>query len=435
MTSMLAKSALTTTTFDALVASSKAFRERFEFYTTDNLIEKIAGTDVEKQAAIARHAQKVRIIVHADLLPAIETFLARKRREGFTDEKSLYAKMTTEDFIRRCIEKRPLAFLNSCDTTLTRDGTFERMGRDLFRRSGSPPSDRHLPIEDYLTYEEMAFSALLGVSTPTFFINQGTRDNRGVKADAGTYEPFGIMVGLVGARFELPTEMESRFVMANGVVAEEEWRLFYSEALSNKAGLRQDKRFLKVHDRGMFDTAVYRRRMRVTIETLLFEAELRAKEFKKPAYVHVVGLGLGVWQLLSEQADLFVAEFFAAIAENPLEHVAVVDFSWFNNVASDKTQTKSIKSKNGVLVKILFTKRPHAEKLKEDLLLVTSYAWDSNSFPGNEFWLGSLTGSGDPAAACCCTIGELQNPLVNPFTSRIVTLSPNHIGDVPRSES
>merc|ERR1711896_113490 len=46
-------------------------------------------------------------------------------------------------------------------------------------------------------------------------------------------------------------------------------------------------------------------------------------------------------------------------------------------------------------------------------LIVANFAWDGNAFPGNEYWAGSLTASGDPAAACCSTIWNHLNPKIN----------------------
>jgi len=48
-------------------------------------------------------------------------------------------------------------------------------------------------------------------------------------------------------------------------------------------------------------------------------------------------------------------------------------------------------------------------------LLVAMYAWDGNSLPGNEYWMGKnyLNLSSDPATACASSIAELQNPYIN----------------------
>lgn len=64
-------------------------------------------------------------------------------------------------------------------------------------------------------------------------------------------------------------------------------------------------------------------------------------------------------------------------------------------------------------VDISFTKEDPFGVIKGDLLTVAMYAWDGNSFPGNEYWQGCLCASGDPAAACCTQIAQLQNPYIN----------------------
>merc|ERR1719334_1372571 len=72
--------------------------------------------------------------------------------------------------------------------------------------------------------------------------------------------------------------------------------------------------------------------------------------------------------------------------------------------------------KNDKEIKCLFGRRNPAAKLQgdyENCLLTACFAWDSNAFPGNEYWLGNLAASGDPAAAACSTIPFVQNPMIN----------------------
>ena len=110
------------------------------------------------------------------------------------------------------------------------------------------------------------------------------------------------------------------------------------------------------------------------------------------------------------------------IRSRNLSFIADIDFSWFpeqystcggvGNLQLFKTASNSIM--------IHFSKRNPADLLTgQDAgkLLVAMYAWDGNAYPGNEYWNKLFTASGDPAAACCSTIAELQNPLINAAVS------------------
>jgi hypothetical protein len=164
---------------------------------------------------------------------------------------------------------------------------------------------------------------------------------------------------------------------------------------------------------------MYKARTRITADMFLLEANARAAAAGKKAWAYVVGLGLGVWQYYQQQREWYIEVFGEAIAELNLAHVGTIEFAYIINLP-EEVEKAVIRTGAEKGIRVVFSRRDPAEKLEGDELLVLSYAWDGNAFPGNEYWSGSLSGSGDPAAACMSTIAELHNPLVNPaFTERI----------------
>ena len=388
-------------------------------------------TDFDPET-IKQDAENTHIIIHPNFPLLCDAFLSHKRFHGSKYEKALYETEETfiwQHLVRRLIAKRPLVFMGGADHTMLRDGTIPSSPHSEWARNGTAQQsqNRYVSLEEYLSYDEMMLGSLIGVSGPSHFINDGSRYNNGIVAAPGSYVARGIIVGLVGARFERRERMDSVYILprteSNPPRQHEELvRVFRTCFIRNSSlGAPEEE-----EQRDDFDVDAYMARMRITIDILLLEANSRASEAGKKAHTYVVGLGLGVWRHVREQADYYVSTFVAALYEREFPHIGTLEFAYIN---ASKSVVEEVTAAGGrQAIRVLFSKRNPAAPLPttgtgeagEETLLVLSYAWDGNAFPGNEYWQGSLSGSGDPAAACMSTIGELHNPIVNPgFLGRI----------------
>lgn len=368
---------------------------------------------------IASDAHSTHIVIHPRLPALFEHFMTHKRIHGSLHEKTLYKTAETytwRTLVARLIHKRPLAFLNGSDQTLLRDGIQLSDAAGQWDRNGTDLQhlNQVLTLEEYLSYDEIFLSSLIGVSGWTYFINRGSRNNYAKKRALPKWEDRGVIIGLVGARFEREGRMDSSLILPPSPSD-------LRHPLLRKIFLDFFGAGEQVVHRG-FDEKLYVERMKITIETLLLEANARAKDTNgKKAFIHVVGLGLGVWQYSSDQPSLYISTFTSSLYTLSLPYISTINFSWIDDVLpSDRDNCTAAGLSRGISVE--YSKRDPAEPLEnpDEEFLVVSYAWDGNAMPGNEYWMGMLGASGDPAAACCSTIAELHNPLVNPYAERVV---------------
>lgn len=423
-------------TFAELCAASAALP--YAFPTEANRIERLA----EQAAEVEEHAAGVAPLLHARGAALIEEVLELERATGGALKEEVYRGLDLRGWITRALRQRPLVFVGPGDGYLLRDGT---RGQGAYELVGGRYERWPLTLAQLMSYEEVALSALLGVAVPTHFVNAGERHNLARRGSPGDFEPRGVYVGLVGARYERPEQMEWRTTIvtatqntpARGYGGEADPSLpatrrarawaralelphlpSHAEARAGEGG-----RFLRISSgraATYLDALAYKARMRLSVEPFLLDAEARAAAAGRRAYLHLVGLGLGVWAtpVEAEQTRLLVEVYADALAAHELPHLADLDFSWFGDAARcGGAADGELLRAGGNEVRVHFSRRePAAPLVGPDAgkLLVAQYAWDGNAYPGNEFWSGSLAASGDPAAACCSTIAELQNPDVNP---------------------
>lgn len=412
-----------------------------------NSCQSLVGSQKKSKQMIVDFANQTQPIIDCSILKLMLEFLSHKQKYGSSIEQEFYQNMSIDAFITRLLLKRPFAFLGNSDHYLLRNGA---KGSGGFEQIGTTNEKSPKVLADYLSYDEMQISALLSVATPSFFINNGNRNNQGEKGKPGSFQESGIVIGMVGTRCEVAEKNEYAHMLItrnqntnkngygkNATMEAKQrhriWAEFYNqgdgnedfyfpsfeEAITDKTG-----KYAVINENKILNIAVYKQRLKAVIAPFLVCANDYGNRMNKEVYVEVGRLGLGSWAVAPNiQLPLQLEVYTEILSELSLPRIQKMNFGRFLPDGKDllkKLTTIHNIAKVNAQLKIQCTEREPAQKLNsedENKLLVLNYAWDGNSYPGNEYWLGMLNASTDPATACYSQISELQNPLINPNVS------------------
>ena len=430
-----------------MISRSKLFHELVKFPThfkLDNRIEKyvdLSDPVIKINKLLNDFAAETKPFTHIKVKNLINNFLNLKQTYDNPFEQSFYNQYSYSTYSQRLLTKRPIAFMARNDIHLLIDGTMSSKSFDNLSES----KDDVYNIYDYISYDEMLISALFSVAVPTYFINSGSRRNEGIRnMNFNEYTTYGIYIGSVGCRFERPGLMEWQHMLitseqntySNGygqppptsttttsssTTTKESftykqamlslWAEFYSMPESSFPTYDEVKRlettlpkstFNKQYisftlpysnEEVYFNIHVYKQRMRIVIESFLFEANDRGKRHNKQVYIRAVGLGLGVWAINKDiQTTLLLQVYNDILNQHNFSHISDLEFLYFTN---DSTiQNEWIGKMSEVAredIHIHFTNGNPADLIPDDKLLVCQYAWDGNSYPGREAYTAEYT--------------------------------------------
>ncbi|CAG9813024.1 unnamed protein product [Phaedon cochleariae] len=303
---------------------------------------------------LERNINSVYPLIHENALELCCKFLVFKTKHGTSKEKNLYKDMTLLDFIERLLRKRAVMFVGIDDLFLLLN---RERGIKNWETIGTEEEAPPLVIEHCLSYDEIKLSVFLSVSSYTYFVNIGDRNNMAKFAtNRENIMDEGIIIGMIGPRLKKSGVMEYQEIVIspnqnteqNGygrtvqqsthkLFAEfyEEHCLNYQETLDFRNTLpSNDERYTELKGDLIFDNHYYYKRLTISIDTLLIEANHRAKSAGKTAYVHVVGLGLGVWKISRHQEKIYM-DTFAERIQNLGKHLHAISdicFSYINPI-------------------------------------------------------------------------------------------------------
>jgi len=389
-----------------------------------------AGAQLNRDQ-FTQDAKNARPIIHEDMVPLLKSWLNHKKSQGTAAEKSVYGNLDIVGLVDRLITKRAVKFINK------NDQGFDRSGVKINNNWIGIEKDANR-LKDYMSYDELRLSALVTVSSPVQIINTGDRSNKG-RLDNNCVNQA-IYLGQVGGRFE---KSEGGLMEFDHMIDDQYRKIdgttpffeqFYWRGHDAGKGT-----LTAIHKRGFLEDVMLSRYMKMA-EIHLAEGQHWGKSRNRDVRISAVGLGLGAWvpkkYIQPARMDLLFVDAYSKMLTHMwsrLGKIKVIEFVWHNfksaferNISSfNEMDPNPQQLPNGRIgykhkasgVMFAFHTQSSADNghqfLKVPELIVANYAWDSNAFPGNEYWSGQLTASGDPAAACCSTIWNHHNPMIN----------------------
>ncbi|CRK95983.1 CLUMA_CG009424, isoform A [Clunio marinus] len=451
--------------FNEMRKKWKAFISRLEdlapnaYDRRDNVFCYMVSSTRSKKSFV-KMAQGTRPILSKEIYDLMENFIDyMKNLPGQEGEnyKVIYKDFKAPQLIKRLLMKRPLVFCNNDDYNVLRINQpkiqsgkvkWDKIAKNLDKYDENSPY-----LREYISYDEILLSALVSISTPTYFVSDGSVK----KHDAISENPFlpkGILCGLVGARLRKKAYMEHRFVFPRDSEDDSFFSVHHTDAFwignvypeafpeGRIPTLEEIAEKMEIYDdiyEEQINVKYLKKRLSFSVIPLIEEGVARGIEYKNKVVVSVPPIGAGVWKgtvpeaticnlivtavldYLDSTFDPKKLEYLCAIYLPVVDMKIYSCYSNKNQISSIEVNRKdsSIKIKfKGVTDKQLtiFNQfRYVAQLLPEEFkscLIVAAYAWDGNSYPGNEYWIDYLT-SFDPQAILCSNLGQFQNPEVN----------------------
>lgn len=384
----------------------------------------------EPEQMIAKCARSVFVVVHDTTIEETEQFLLDKKQNGTESEKLVYGSMQSVDQLgSRLINKRPYVLYTHDDQCLLRGEKKMKSRKSELAKIGTTNECDKFVLAQLLSPKERIISPRWGIGSRTPMINNGNRGNAGKLGADGSFQPDIYYIGVSGLRLDSIASPDYDFCIFNDF--QEGDIQLTTDILNPKLHFDETKNFSGKY----FRPTAWINHHKSILHPALDKANEIGLETGKSVYYYAAGISLGIWHPFDSEKNtsLILAQLlqYKDWIDSNYQKTTItdIDFAYFAGVGDQsriQALVEEFKDGNYKGINIHFSTREPGTPLTgvdAEKIIVALYAWDGSSRPGNEYWMGQLCASGDPAAACCSLIGSLQNPDVNPYVKLNLKIS------------